>query len=602
MLNYTLNLKNISGAGNLNNVVVTVPLPEGLRYVSGEVKDSWSAENGTTEGITYNEANNTVSVNIGTLSIQKTIMLDVEVAREIEGNISITATARADGIEEQYSNITEYNVEVAKLEISELTSSPRYVKEGSNVTYTLTIKNAGSSRVTGIKVYDTLPEGLTLVNATYTYNGKEETITNLTNGRLEISINQLSSGETTTINVVAKAGLLPDTNDKEIKNSMTILANNYESRNTNEVTNIIEYYQEIHDQADNTDRPTINRYKITGTAWLDENKDGIRDEEEQTLPGIEVMLINKANSQIIKDEDTGEQKIVTTDSEGKYEFSNLVSGEYLVVFLYDAGKYNITNYQAEAATESYNSDAINMRIVLDGEQRYAGVTDTIKIAGSNARDIDIGLYIAEKFDLRLDKYISKITLTTPSAGTKVYYYENSKLTKQDVYSRDVNNSSMIIEYKIVVTNEGQIPGYVKKIIDYLPEDVRFNSELNNDWYISDNNGAVYNTALANEKIEPGQSKEVTLILSLNITDKNLSTIINNNAEIYESYNDQGIKDYDSIEANRLESEDDISNADIMISLATGKVIMYITLSLAVVMLLGIGIFEIKRHVLNKKNN
>lgn len=602
VLNYTLNLKNISGAGNLNNVVVTVPLPEGLRYVSGEVKDSWSAENGTTEGITYNEANNTVSVNIGTLSIQKTIMLDVEVAREIEGNISITATARADGIEEQYSNITEYNVEVAKLEISELTSSPRYVKEGSNVTYTLTIKNAGSSRVTGIKVYDTLPEGLTLVNATYTYNGKEETITNLTNGRLEISINQLSSGETTTINVVAKAGLLPDTNDKEIKNSMTILANNYESRNTNEVTNIIEYYQEIHDQADNTDRPTINRYKITGTAWLDENKDGIRDEEEQTLPGIEVMLINKANSQIIKDEDTGEQKIVTTDSEGKYEFSNLVSGEYLVVFLYDAGKYNITNYQAEAATESYNSDAINMRIVLDGEQRYAGVTDTIKIAGSNARDIDIGLYIAEKFDLRLDKYISKITLTTPSAGTKVYYYENSKLTKQDVYSRDVNNSSMIIEYKIVVTNEGQIPGYVKKIIDYLPEDVRFNSELNNDWYISDNNGAVYNTALANEKIEPGQSKEVTLILSLNITDKNLSTIINNNAEIYESYNDQGIKDYDSIEANRLESEDDISNADIMISLATGKVIMYITLSLAVVMLLGIGIFEIKRHVLNKKNN
>lgn len=598
---YTINLKNISGSGDLNNTIVTVPLPEGIKYKSGEVKDTWSADNGITDGITYNENDNIITVNVGTLKIQKTIILEVEVGK-ITGNISITAKAKADGMEEHYSNITEYNVEIPKLEISELTSTPKYIKEGDTVTYTLNVSNQGKSIITGIRIIDELPEDLTFIKATYTYDDKEETITNLTNGRLEISINQLASGETTTINVVAKAGLLPDTNDKEIKNSMTVLANNYESRNTNEVTNIIEYYQEIHDQADNTDRPTINRYKITGTAWLDENKDGIRDEEEQILPGIEVMLINKSNSQIIKDEDTGEQKIVTTDSEGKYEFSNLVSGEYLVVFLYDAGKYNITNYQAEAATESYNSDAINMRIVLDGEQRYAGVTDTIKIAGSNARDIDIGLYIAEKFDLRLDKYISKITLTTLSAGTKVYYYDNSKLTKQEIYGKDVNNSSMIVEYKIVVTNEGQIPGYAKKIIDYLPDDVKFNSELNKDWYISDNNGAVYNTALANEIIEPGQSKEVILVLSLNITDKNLSTIINNNAEIYESYNDQGIKDYDSIEANNLDSEDDISNADIMISLATGKVIIYITLTLAIVILLGIGIFEIKRHVLDKKNN
>lgn len=600
IINYLIKITNISELEHLTNTVVTVQLPQGLSYEKAEIKDLWSSEESTTDGITYNKENNTITFNIGTLDIQKWILLDVKV--EEPNDISIFATAKADETEEHYSNETEYESEHANLEISELTSTPRYVKEGDNVTYTLTLTNKENSNITGIDILDELPEGLEFVKASYTYNGTEPTITNLTNGKAEISINQLAPGESTTINLIAKAQILPDTNDKQVKNSMTITANNFEEITTNEVINIIEYSQEIHDQVDDGNTSIAGRYKITGTAWLDENKDGERSSEEEVLADIQVMLINKSNSEIVKDVDTGEQKIVNTNSEGQYEFSNLVVGEYLVVFLYDAGQYDITEYQADTADESYNSDAINMRVVLDGEQRYAGVTDTIKITDSNARDIDIGLYIAEKFDLRLDKYISKITLTTPTSGTKVYYYDNSKLTKQEIYSKDVNNSSLVVEYKIVVTNEGQIAGYAKKIIDYLPEDVGFNSELNQDWYISDNNGVVYNTALANEKIEPGQSKEVTLILSLNITDKNIGTVVNNNAEIYESYNDQGLQDYDSQEANMLETEDDMSSADIMLSLSTGRIILYTTLTLAILVILSVGIFEIKKHVLDKKNN
>ena len=79
-------------------------------------------------------------------------------------------------------------------------------------------------------------------------------------------------------------------------------------------------------------------------------------------------------------------------------------------------------------------------------------------------------------------------------------------------------------------------------------------------------------------------------------------MINNNAEIYECYNELGLEDIDSIPANRLESEDDMSSADIIVSIATGKVIIYTTFALAVTALLGFGIFEIKRHVLTKKEN
>ena len=600
VLTYTINLTNISASGDLTNTIVTVPLPEGTKFKSGEIRDSWSAQNGTSEGILYNESNNTITINIGTLEIQKLIQLDVEVTN-FEGDITIAAQAKADGTEVHYSNITEYKSELTNLEISSLTSTPKYVKEGDKVTYTLNITNKGNSIIRNIKISDSLPEELTFIKATYTYNGAEQTVTTLTDGKVQIPITQLGAGETTTIKLIAKAGLLPDSNDKEIKNSMTITANSYNGSKTNEVTNIIEYNQEIHNQIDNNPGTTTGRYKVTGTAWLDENKDGERTEDEELLAGIQVMLIYRSNSNIVTDPDNGAQKIATTNSDGKYEFSNIPAGEYLVVFLYDAGRYSITEYQANSIDASYNSDAINMKIVFDGEQRYAGVTNTIRITNSNARDIDIGLYVAEKFDLRLDKYISKITLTTPTSGTKVYNYDNSKLTKMDFYPKDINNSSMVVEYKIVVTNEGQIPGYVKKIIDYLPEDARFSSELNQEWYISDNNGAVYNTALENEIIEPDQSKEVTLVLSLNITDKNIGSIVNNNAEIYESYNDQGIQDYDSHDANRLESEDDMSSADIMLSMATGNIIVYTILTITIIMLLGFGAYEIKKRVLDKRD-
>lgn len=203
--------------------------------------------------------------------------------------------------------------------------------------------------------------------------------------------------------------------------------------------------------------------------------------------------------------------------------------------------------------------------------------------------------------MRLDKYISKVT-TTISNRTKTYNYDNSKITKREIAGKDIGNTSLVVEYKIIATNEGQVDGYVKKIIDYLPEGAKFNSELNNDWYISDNNGTAYNTTLENEKIVPGQSKEVKLVLSFTITDKNIGKMINNNAEIYESYNELGLEDIDSIAANRLETEDDMSSADVIVSVATGKVIIYTTFVLAVTTLLGFGVLGIKKYVLTKKEN
>ena len=595
-LEYLINIYNIGTSGNLNNTVATIVLPEGFTYDSATIRDDWAADEETTDGISYNEDTNTVTVNIGTLSIQKLITLKVKV-EDFEGDISMIATVTADGQEVHYSNISEYKAEEINLEISELTSTPRYVKEGNIITYNLQITNNSSGLVRDINIIDELPNELELVKATYTYIGREETITKLTNGRLEISINQLAAGESTEISIQAKASLIPSEDDVEITNKLSISAKNFSTVETNTVTNYIEYNDELHQNTGGNGSTTNNRHKITGIAWLDENTDGKRDASEQPISGIQVILLNKDGNIIVKDINTNEDKITTTSSSGTYEFDNLPDGQYLVLFAYDSSNYSLTEYQKDGVDTSFNSDAIDINITLNGERRIAGITDTIAIDGDNVRDIDIGLYTASKFDLRLDKYIDKISLTTPTIGTRVDEYNNSELAKVEVLGQNLGQSSAVVEYKIVVTNEGSVPGYVNKIVDYLPEKVDFNTELNTDWYLSDN-GNIYNSSLANQRINPGESKEVTLVVSVRITQDLLGTITNN-AEIYESYNELGLQDVDSNIANKIETEDDMGKADVIFSLVTGKIVMYTSIAFVVIAIIGFGAYEIKKHVLNK---
>ena len=341
------------------------------------------------------------------------------------------------------------------------------------------------------------------------------------------------------------------------------------------------------------------KYKISGTAWLDANKNGQREETETLLPNMQVMLVYKENGKLVKDAKTDMPKKITTDENGKYEFLNLDKGEYLVVFIYDTEKYSVTEFNAQGVEPSINSDAIEFEMEIEGSNKKVAVSDVLKIEDTDIRDIDIGLYIAEKFDLKLDKHISKITLTTPTIGTQVYNKNNEKLSKVEVLNKNVGQSSFIVEYKIIVTNEGTAAGYVKKVVDYLPKEAKFNSELNKDWFLA-KDGNAYNSILADVKLEPGQSKELTLVLSYNITEDLIGNIVNNNAEIYESYNEQGLQDIDSKAGNKIPTEDDMSNADIAVSIVTGKIVGYTTLTLFILAILVFGIYEIKKQVLDKK--
>lgn len=337
-------------------------------------------------------------------------------------------------------------------------------------------------------------------------------------------------------------------------------------------------------------------YKITGLAWLDSNNNGRRDDEENTLGNIEVMLVNSETGKIVTDSKTGKNKVQTTNEKGAYEFANIKSGKYLVVFLYDTVNYGVTTYKKEGVIDSKNSDVISMKVTLNGETKLAAVANSIQITSDDVTNIDMGLILKPKFDLKLDKAVSKIIVNS-SKGTKTYEYNNAKLAKVDIKDKELEGATVIVEYKIKVTNEGETPGYAKKIVDYIPSDMKFNSELNEEWYIGES-GNAYNASLANTLINPGETKEVTLVLTKKMTSENTGTV-NNVAEIYEASNDYGIQDVDSTPANKVQSEDDYSLADVVIGVKTGEVYVYVIITLISITILGVGIYFINKKVLRR---
>lgn len=594
-INYTISVNNKT-TSDINNSVLTVPLPNG-----SNVSDAHIEIDGSTSQDGIDIQSDKVIFNIS--KIPATTVMKFYVTFTLGENLPDRFSTKVSLTDGEYTYLSnEKYIYTGRISITAEQVEPEnpYVKEREGFVYSFRIKANDEIGAENVKLEVTLPQEVLyrsntvansetgdIVACREEYNEETRTLT--------LTIPQIAGGVTLTVNIFVSAELESAEDDgKAITNSAKLYGDNVAEMTLNPVTYYIEY-----DPDKASGETSSSGYKISGVAWLDSNKNGQRDNDEATLSNVRVMLLYKENNQLVTSSN-GENLILTTDDNGKYEFSNLQRNDYLVVFVYDAANYTITTYQKDGVQSSRNSDAISMEVILDGQKTLVGMTDTITINNSNVRNIDIGLYGEEKFDLKLDKYISKITLTTPTIGTSQTEYNNETFTKVEILRQNADKSSIVVEYKIVVTNEGAIPGYVNKIIDYLPDDVTFSSEVNSDWYVANNGEAIYSSALANEKINPGESREITLVLTKRLTKDSLGSIMSNTAEIYEATNEAGMPDMDSEPANKLESEDDFGRADIVLSVVTGKIIGY---SIIIIVALGIvvaGIIVIKKKVLNKK--
>lgn len=324
---------------------------------------------------------------------------------------------------------------------------------------------------------------------------------------------------------------------------------------------------------ENPDEPTIpetHYYSISGVAWLDENENGIKEENETKLSNIRVNLLK---NDII-------QKGTTTDINGKYMFQDVLEGDYIIVFDYDKTQYKPTIPKKDGVEEYLNSDAYEVNI------NGLNITKTDMLAVSNdIKNIDIGLIKNSIFNFSIKKQISKITVNNQE-GTKIINYKNEELAKIEIPSKSYIGTNLIIEYSITIENTGDITGYAYTIADIIPGGTEFISEMNPDWY--EYNGVLYNISLAEEEILPGEQKEVKIILTKQL-EEDSAVSIKNKAEIVETFNEKLIAEDDL--------KDNISEAELIVSVKTGNVKEYVLLIIAILTIIGTSIYIIKKKVL-----
>ena len=325
----------------------------------------------------------------------------------------------------------------------------------------------------------------------------------------------------------------------------------------------------------------VSNGKISGTAWIDSNKDGIKDEGEERIPNLEIVLINAF-------EDEQEVMYSTiTDEQGNYEFSDLIEGNYIIGFNYDNVNYQMTEYQKQGVSERQNSDVITE---YSSDGKLYAITDIINVSEKYVTNIDAGFIQKDLFDLSMKKYISRVTIRDNKNNVTTTNYQNTQFTKQEIPSKTLEGAVVLIDYDIVITNEGELPGFIDDITDYIPADLQFQSSVNKDWYLG-TDGNLHTNSLSQEIIQPGETKTITLVLTKQMTKTNVG-MISNTAEISAAHNERNSQDKDSILGNRQDGEDDISNAQLLVSVKTGlvqsvNITVIITVLLAIAMIIYI---------------
>ena len=582
-----INISTNDFENDATNSILKLTLPNEMEY------KSVTYESGTVPN-KVDVKGNILEISLGTIEkgATKQLTLKLNVKNLPEGvykkEVSITGTIEADGKNaETISGLTD-TINKIGVSIVQTCNIPANttISAAEKYTYTFTVSNLSEIPMEDIILTDKLPDEVQLKSVETIYSdGTRSTVVSINaNGEMEVNIS-LDDSEFVNVKIEVMAKSL--TKDTTITNKGKITHEKIGTIESNSITHIIELFDKNNRDPD---KPSYTK-KITGTVWVDKNRDGVKDANEEKVGNVTVILIDQ-NGNIVKNEKKVEC-ITTTDSDGNYLFNNLYSGTYTVIFLYESSFYSATTYRKEGIDESINSDAIDKSVVFDGTQRIAGVTEAIKVTTSNIYNIDLGLVENAKFDLKLDKTVKVITTNNGKDVAEHTY--NSKNAKIDFEAKYIAQSSMVVEYSITITNEGGVAGYAKKIADYIPTELKFNSELNKDWY-EGTNGTVYNSSLANTIIKPGESKTVTLILTKNMNNDDFG-VFSNSAEIYEASNNYGLLDIDSTPGNKASNEDDYSIANVIVGVKTGQAVIYVTLTMVVLIIIATGVYVIRKKVL-----
>ena len=635
------------------NVTVNVDIPETLNVES--VESLYYDSNGEKKKVDYEIKDNKLIIK---LSLEKffsdSIRVEakvgnIEETEEEKYKINFSASAQSERGDIYWSNLTmaEGGIEAVKITQTSETDGEK-IKEYEEVTYNFDVENVGYilkelGEVSEVEFEDYLPKGMRITKIEYDDNDEQVILNDdsktqvvVTPTHIKVSASEIEKmneydnskvnikmkvkvGETNKITIKAKVKKIDDDEKNEVvENYAIVKGDNIKTKQSNIVTNVIYKEKEKKEEivvgpvnptestkktestkpteptkSTKPSESTENKetYNISGKAWVDENENGKCDSNEQVKEGLSVYLYN-INEKTFEKDTTGQILLEKTDKNGKYSFNNIYEGKYYIIVEYDSNEYSITDYQKSDISDLTNCDFTSKEVKMFGKQENVAMTNIISLS-KDEENIDIGLVQKKKFDLKIEQYVQKISLVD-NKQTREINYNNKKLAKVEIHSKKLAETSIVIEYKILITNIGEIAGSVNEIIDEMPSKLEFHSELNKEWTKSVNYN-LSNTNYRTTEIKPGEKIELTLTLSKVLNDDCIGTL-KNTTKIGISENIKHIEDIDK--------ENDVDSTEVIIGVATGiksilKICGEILIGLVLVLLIFILIKKINK-IPNKK--
>jgi len=215
-------------------------------------------------------------------------------------------------------------------------------------------------------------------------------------------------------------------------------------------------------------------------------------------------------------------------------------------------------------------------------------------------DIDKEFVVVKYFDLSLLKWVAgaKVLvddkITTYETGYTGYEDPENPL-KIAIDKKKIDKTDVKFIFKIKVTNEGEIAGYATELKDHVPAGLRFIPEDNPKWKVNEK-GEIVTDQLKDVLINPGESVDVEIMLTWIQDGDNMGLKVNT-AEISADDNECDSEDIDSTPNNNVLGEDDIDTAPVILEIKTGSGANYIWLVGVCTVILGAGIFFIRRFVI-----
>ena len=280
-----------------------------------------------------------------------------------------------------------------------------------------------------------------------------------------------------------------------------------------------------------------------GNSKLPENAKGKMTEEKieviyyyEKLSVVKVEYIDKYTGETIGEEKIegheGEKyKTEAKEIEGydivKEELPDNAEGEMtkeeIVVKYYYQRKTEVeiqyiekeTGYAVKEAEIIKGHEGDTYETTAEEIEYYRNIENSGNTKGKMTKEkITVTYYYEKKnFNLELNTWIAGVSIDgIPQIGQN--YGNRDELYKIDIHRNKIGSANVKVTYKIRITNTGEIEGTASKITDMIPEGFYYSAEDNKTAW-KEEGGILVTEALQGSTIQPGESKEIDIVLRWN---------------------------------------------------------------------------------------